>query len=111
MRRALLIVVLCAPARAAAEPPVTKALPAKEAAGDDTWLTEEPEPAERGAPETPFATKPGYGQFFVTAMLGAGFRFNNPYRLSTPLGDDAESVSRTAHRSARQSLSRESARS
>lgn len=50
---------------------------------------------ERGEPD-PFATKPGYGQFFVTALFGDGLRFNNPYRLATPLGKDAESVSRTA---------------
>ena len=29
-------------------------------------------------------------------MLGDGLRFNNPYRLASPLGADAESVSRTA---------------
>lgn len=44
----------------------------------------------------PFETKPGYAQFFATALGGVGFRFNNPFRLATPLGDDAESVSRTA---------------
>lgn len=33
---------------------------------------------------------------FGTFGFGAGLRFNNPYRLSTPLGDSAESVSRTA---------------
>ena len=44
----------------------------------------------------PFDEKPGYMQFLATAMGGVGFRFNNPYRLATPLGDDAESVSRTS---------------
>ena len=44
----------------------------------------------------PFETKPGYVQFFATALGGAGLRFNNPFRLATPLGADAESVSRTA---------------
>jgi hypothetical protein len=47
-------------------------------------------------PEEPFATKPGYLQLFGTVMGGTGLRFNNPYRLATPLGSDAESVSRTA---------------
>lgn len=32
----------------------------------------------------------------VTALFGDGLRFNNPYRLATVLGSDAESVSRTA---------------
>jgi hypothetical protein len=54
-------------------------------------------PAERPKPEPdPFRTKPGYVQLFVTTFLGDGLRFNNPYRLSTPLGGDAESISRTA---------------
>ncbi len=44
----------------------------------------------------PFATKPGYVQLFATALAGTGLRFNNPFRLATPLGSDAESVSRTA---------------
>src|SRR5262249_5432204 len=48
------------------------------------------------AREEPFATKPGYLQVFGTVMGGTGLRFNNPYRLATPLGSDAESVSRTA---------------
>jgi hypothetical protein len=46
--------------------------------------------------EEPFRTKEGYAQLFVSVMGGTGLRFNNPYRLATPLGDDAESVSRTA---------------
>lgn len=48
------------------------------------------------AEKDPFATKPGYVQLFATGFVGTGFRFNNPYRLATPLGDSAESVSRTA---------------
>jgi len=35
-------------------------------------------------------------QLAATTFLGSGLRFNNPYRLATPLGDDAESISRTA---------------
>jgi hypothetical protein len=34
-------------------------------------------------------------QLMATAFAGDGLRFNNPYRLSTPLGSSAESVSRT----------------
>ncbi len=41
-------------------------------------------------------TKTGYVQLFATAFVGDGLRFNNPYRLATPLGSSAESVSRTA---------------
>lgn len=50
-------------------------------------------PVYRGSP---FDTKPGYLQVFATTYVGTGLRFNNPYRLATPLGDDAESLSRTA---------------
>jgi hypothetical protein len=56
----------------------------------------DPPPPPPPKKEEPFATKPGYAQIFATMMGGTGFRFNNPYRLSTPLGGDAESVSRTA---------------
>ena len=35
-------------------------------------------------------------QIFATSFVGEGLRFNNPYRLATPLGGDAESVSLTA---------------
>ncbi len=55
---------------------------------------EEPARAEEPKDE-PFADKPGYAQIFTTVMAGSGLRFNNPYRLSTPLGGDAETVSRT----------------
>ena len=58
---------------------------------------EEDAPPEKPKPEPdPFRTKPGYAQLFLTSFVGDGLRFNNPYRLATPLGDDAESVSRTA---------------
>ncbi len=59
------------------------------------------EPGAEDAParlpaDEPLASKPGYAQLLATAMAGTGLRFNNPYRLSTPLGGDAESVSRTS---------------
>jgi hypothetical protein len=59
---------------------------------------EEIDPAAETRPkkEAPFETKPGYTQIFATVMGGTGLRFNNPYRLPSALGDDAESVSRTA---------------
>ena len=44
----------------------------------------------------PGDTKGGYFQLFQTNFIGDGIRFNNPYRLATPLGDSAESLSRTA---------------
>jgi hypothetical protein len=49
-------------------------------------------PREKG----PFDTKPGYVQLMATTFVGDGLRFNNPFRLATPLGSSAESVSRTA---------------
>jgi hypothetical protein len=54
-------------------------------------------PARADADEPDFLrTKSGYAQFFATTFFGDGLRFNNPYRLATPLGSSAESVSRTA---------------
>lgn len=35
-------------------------------------------------------------QLVATTFVGDGLRFNNPYRLATPLGSSAESVARTA---------------
>jgi hypothetical protein len=51
--------------------------------------------ADRAAPETPLrerSTFPLLGGF----AFGKGFRFNDPYRLQTELGNSAESVSTTA---------------
>ena len=54
-------------------------------------------PIERPKPEPdPLGTKPSYAQLFFTSFFGEGLRFNNPYRLATPVGNDAESVSTTA---------------
>lgn len=38
----------------------------------------------------------GYLHLMGAAAIGRGIRFNNPYRLATPLGDDAESLSLSA---------------
>jgi hypothetical protein len=37
-----------------------------------------------------------YFRVLGTGLVGTGLRFNNPYRLATPLGDTPESLSRTA---------------
>jgi hypothetical protein len=37
-----------------------------------------------------------YFRGWAAMAVGTGLRFNNPYRLSRPLGDDAESLSMTA---------------
>jgi hypothetical protein len=50
----------------------------------------------RAEERVPSRVKSGYVQIFATAFVGDGLRFNNPYRLATPLGSDAESLSRTA---------------
>lgn len=64
-------------------------------AGDDLEPGAEEDAPARLPADEPLASKPGYVQLLATAMAGTGLRFNNPYRLSTPLGGDAESVSRT----------------
>jgi hypothetical protein len=72
---------------------VAVARPARAADAD----VDEASPADKPAAEPdPFRTKPGYVQLFATTFVGEGLRFNNPYRLATPLGDGAESVSLTA---------------
>jgi hypothetical protein len=45
---------------------------------------------------SPTARKPGWVDVFATGFVGDGIRFNNPYRLATILGSDAQSLSRTA---------------
>jgi hypothetical protein len=44
----------------------------------------------------PRGTKFGWVDVLATAYVGDGLRFNNPYRLATVLGSQAESLSRTA---------------
>ena len=45
---------------------------------------------------TPISGTEAYWQGFGSLSLGKGLRFNNPYRLATPLGDTSESLSLTA---------------
>lgn len=67
-------------------------VPSPALADDDGAAPAEKPPAE----PDPLGSKPGYVQLFFTSFFGDGLRFNNPYRLATPLGDDAESLSTTA---------------
>jgi hypothetical protein len=43
-----------------------------------------------------FERRGTYAEPFATFGVGRGLRFNNPFRLETQLGDDAESLSLTA---------------
>jgi hypothetical protein len=54
--------------------------------------------AARGADEShaPPGQKSGCVDLFATSFVGDGLRFNNPYRLATILGSQAQSLSRTA---------------
>jgi hypothetical protein len=45
---------------------------------------------------TPLGASPDYWHSFGSLALGDGLRFNNPYRLATPLGKSPESLSLTA---------------
>lgn len=49
-----------------------------------------------GTASTPVRRSDPYVHVFGSAAVGRGLRFNNPYRLRTVLGDDAESLSLTA---------------
>src|SRR5688500_12024439 len=85
LRRALLLLGLaCWPtgARADAEDPFSEPAPPPEPVADT------PHPVAR----TPRDAK-GYQHWLGGVYLGRGLRFNNPYRLRTVLGDDAESLS------------------
>jgi hypothetical protein len=63
-------------------------------------LSQAQEPAAAPtAPElyrTPILGSDAYWHGFGALSLGKGLRFNNPYRLATPLGDTPESLSLTA---------------
>lgn len=67
------------------------------------FLAAAPARAAEGGPDldagvavTPARDEGIYAHTFGTLALGKGFRFNNPYRLATPIGDNPESVSWTA---------------
>jgi len=58
-----------------------------------------PRPVEPDVPPAPARTprsQQGYQHWMGGLYFGRGLRFNNPYRLQTVLGDDAESLSLTA---------------
>ena len=53
-------------------------------------------PPDQERYRTPIPGSDAYWHGFGSLSLGKGLRFNNPYRLATPLGDSAESLSLTA---------------
>jgi hypothetical protein len=55
-----------------------------------------PEPLTQERYRTPIPGSESYWHGFGALSLGKGLRFNNPYRLATPLGDTPESLSLTA---------------
>jgi hypothetical protein len=52
--------------------------------------------ADEEESHAPIETRGGWLDLSATAFVGDGLRFNNPYRLATILGSNAESLSRTA---------------
>lgn len=52
-------------------------------------------PPGSDAPSSNFG-RGDYWHFYGATSIGRGLRFNNPYRLQTQLGDDAQSLSATA---------------
>jgi hypothetical protein len=68
------------------------ALPARAAEGGGTFVGHD---LGAGVATTPLPDTSEL-RTFGTLALGKGLRFNNPYRLATPIGDSPESVSFTA---------------
>jgi hypothetical protein len=58
------------------------------------WATSARGDEEEG--HAPTTTRGGWVALSATSFVGDGLRFNNPYRLATILGSNAESLSRTA---------------
>ncbi|HVW28971.1 MAG TPA: hypothetical protein VHC69_26585 [Polyangiaceae bacterium] len=83
----LLLVGWTGAARAETQSP---ALPGSETSPEATADT-----AERG-PSTPLPPLGGEYRLMAGTSVGRGLRFENPYRLQTELGHDAESLSLTA---------------
>lgn len=71
---ASLVVLPCKESRAATPTPGERSISGARAGGSDL----------------------GYAHVLSSVSVGRGLRFNNPYRLRTQLGDDAESLSLTA---------------
>jgi hypothetical protein len=69
------------------------ALPARAAEGSGTFTGGD---LGAGVASTPLPDGTSELHTFATLTLGKGLRFNNPYRLATPIGDSPESVSFTA---------------
>jgi hypothetical protein len=69
------------------------ALPARAAEGAGTFVGPD---LGAGVATTPLPGDTSELRTFGTLALGKGLRFNNPYRLATPIGDSPESVSFTA---------------
>lgn len=77
-------------------PPRTELVLGTIAAAISAALVHAPAHAEPVADARPAHDRGTYVRPFVTAGSGVGLRFNNPFRLATPLGDSAESLSLTA---------------
>lgn len=68
-------------------------LPILAALAAAVWATSARGDDEGHAPTT---ARGGWVDFAATSFVGEGLRFNNPYRLATVLGSNAESLSLTA---------------
>jgi len=62
----------------------------------DSESAKAPAPLVQERYRTPIPGSESYWHAFASLSLGKGLRFNNPYRLATPLGDTPESLSLTA---------------
>jgi hypothetical protein len=65
-------------------------------AAGQTLVDEEPDPDTLRVYRKISRPRGTYARLLVNTAFGRGFRFNNPFRLDTQLGESAESVSLTA---------------